>query len=218
MNNNEALLILKSAIELPQFAYTPNFYEILKSVRECISDQKIIHEIERNNLGEAIVLIDNNLFQKSKFKPYYFLSDLEEFVVEEEVGVTIDEIKKILGIGLLQFCAVKDIAGNVTSYCQHWENQRRINVRIERDLMQKINTNRTTLLNLKKQSISANLGYYYKLTIKEYIKPKVYNFDMEPDNYGYESSYEKYGGYNGYDDDTIDSAFEGDPSNTWNVD
>lgn len=34
----------------------------------------------------------------------------------------------------------------------------------------------------------------------------------------YNSRYEKYGGYNGYDDDTIDDAFEGDPSNTWNVD
>ena len=34
----------------------------------------------------------------------------------------------------------------------------------------------------------------------------------------YRSNYEKYGGYNGYDDDAIDSAFEGDPTNTWNVD
>lgn len=41
------------------------------------------------------------------------------------------------------------------------------------------------------------------------------SYDQD-DNYG--SSYEKYGGYNGYDDDTIDDAFEGDPMNTWNVD
>ncbi len=32
------------------------------------------------------------------------------------------------------------------------------------------------------------------------------------------SSYRKYGGYNGYDDNTIDEAFDGDPSLTWNVD
>ena len=31
-------------------------------------------------------------------------------------------------------------------------------------------------------------------------------------------TYSRYGGYNGYDDDTIDSAFEGDPEATWNVD
>jgi hypothetical protein len=34
----------------------------------------------------------------------------------------------------------------------------------------------------------------------------------------YVSRYEKYNGYNGFDDDTIDNAFEGDPSATWNVD
>ncbi len=32
------------------------------------------------------------------------------------------------------------------------------------------------------------------------------------------SGIEMYGGYNGYDDDTIDCAFEGDPEATWNVD
>lgn len=37
---------------------------------------------------------------------------------------------------------------------------------------------------------------------------------------GYEdgNSYSKYGGYNGYDDETIDSAFEGMPDATWNID
>jgi hypothetical protein len=36
------------------------------------------------------------------------------------------------------------------------------------------------------------------------------------DSYG--SSGKKYGGYNGFSDDAIDDAFEGDPMNTWNVD
>lgn len=31
-------------------------------------------------------------------------------------------------------------------------------------------------------------------------------------------SYEKYGGPNGYDDFTIDEAFEGDPDAVWNID
>lgn len=34
----------------------------------------------------------------------------------------------------------------------------------------------------------------------------------------YSSRYEKYNGFNGWDDDTIDDAFEGDPEATWNVD
>lgn len=36
------------------------------------------------------------------------------------------------------------------------------------------------------------------------------------DDYG--KSGEKYGWYNGYSDDVIDDAFEGDPEATWNVD
>lgn len=47
--------------------------------------------------------------------------------------------------------------------------------------------------------------------------------DYESDGYGdydeeYGSSGEKYGWYNGFSDDVIDDAFEGDPSLTWNVD
>ena len=40
--------------------------------------------------------------------------------------------------------------------------------------------------------------------------------DFSEDEYG--SSGEKYGWYNGFSDDAIDDAFEGDPMNTWNVD
>ena len=47
-----------------------------------------------------------------------------------------------------------------------------------------------------------------------------YSDDYYYDNYedDYDDGYSKYGGYNGYDDDTIDSAFEGNPELTWNID
>lgn len=41
--------------------------------------------------------------------------------------------------------------------------------------------------------------------------------DKETDE-DYGRSGEKYGWYNGYSDDVIDDAFEGDPENPWNVD
>jgi len=47
------------------------------------------------------------------------------------------------------------------------------------------------------------------------------DLDFDDSEYDFDNSksgYEKYGGYNGYDDGTIDNAFEGDPENTWNVD
>lgn len=40
----------------------------------------------------------------------------------------------------------------------------------------------------------------------------------EDDDYSYGTSYEKYKGYNGWSDDVIDDAFDGDPEATWNVD
>ena len=43
-------------------------------------------------------------------------------------------------------------------------------------------------------------------------------YDQEDDDDEYGSSYEEYNGYNGWDDDTINDAFEGDPEATWNVD
>lgn len=55
----------------------------------------------------------------------------------------------------------------------------------------------------------------------------MFNIKMESMGNGYkfyaddwddERSYEEYGGYNGYDDFTINDAFEGDPEATWNVD
>lgn len=218
MKNNEVLQILKSALEMPGFTFTTNFIEVVNSISVFVTDKRILNEIERKNIGEALLLIDTFLFEKTTFKPFYFLSDLERYDFDLEVSLTIDEIKSILKVAMLEFRTVKDILGNITSYCQHWESHRRINVRIERKLMEKLKADRTILLILKKESIKANLGYYYKFTIKEYTEPKNYNDDFDPDDNGYHSSYEKYGGYNGYDDDAIDYAFEGDPSNTWNVD
>ena len=42
--------------------------------------------------------------------------------------------------------------------------------------------------------------------------------ELEDDNDETELNYSKHGGAYGYDDDTIDSAFDGDPENYWNID
>lgn len=38
------------------------------------------------------------------------------------------------------------------------------------------------------------------------------------ENIDYDACYDQYGGYNGWSDDAINDAFDGDPSATWNVD
>ena len=50
-------------------------------------------------------------------------------------------------------------------------------------------------------------------------KRSEHNYEESDEGFDSENShYEKYGGAYGYDDDTIDSAFEGDPENYWNID
>lgn len=51
--------------------------------------------------------------------------------------------------------------------------------------------------------------------VRTYKQRKDDYYDYDDD---YTPSYDKYGGYNGYDDQTIDEAFGGDPSATWNID
>lgn len=69
---------------------------------------------------------------------------------------------------------------------------------------------------------------------EQFEKPSVVLSDMIPEpkernsyDYGYDSYYDddddggqysKYGGYNGWDDNTIDEAFDGNPELTWNID
>ena len=63
----------------------------------------------------------------------------------------------------------------------------------------------------KKQNQYMVLNKSNELVISDFNE--LYNHH---DYYG--QSGEKYGWYNGWSDDAIDDAFEGDPENTWNVD
>ena len=59
---------------------------------------------------------------------------------------------------------------------------------------------------------------YYVIEIEtpvEFDRDNDYEKDSDNEN---NSQYDKYNGAYGFDDDTIDSAFEGDPENYWNID
>lgn len=206
MNKNEALYIIKSAVETQDNISPVNFKRIISTLREFIGDEKILQAVDQRNWGETLTLIDNFLFTQTKFKPYYFLSDLENLDIDEEIVLTIDEIKEKLKISLLQFCTVKDLSGNVTTYCQHWENHRRICVAIERELMERLKMDRSILLSVYKKIIKARLGYYYRITLKEYFEPHDDNFD---DDYEYKYGAKAYG-YDSDDEFAFYEAFEGD--------
>lgn len=88
-----------------------------------------------------------------------------------------------------------------------------------------INNNELVIPSTDSKPIVAEDATDYRkpaVLLSDYIpKEKVsyyndYYYDNNEDDY--DDGYNKYGGYNGYDDDTIDSAFEGNPELTWNID
>jgi hypothetical protein len=48
---------------------------------------------------------------------------------------------------------------------------------------------------------------------KNRVSDDYFQYDDDSDD-----GYSKYGGYNGWDDNTIDEAFDGNPELTWNID
>jgi len=67
------------------------------------------------------------------------------------------------------------------------------------------------LLKIHSKKVKADDEERYADELEEYDKDN----DIDNNN---RTSYSKYGGYNGWSDQAIDDAFEGDPMNTWNVD
>lgn len=55
------------------------------------------------------------------------------------------------------------------------------------------------------------------LSRQEENNTRTNNYDCQ-DHENYHSSCEKYNGAHGFDDDTIDSVFDGNPDNYWNID
>lgn len=68
--------------------------------------------------------------------------------------------------------------------------------------------------NIEKPLVNKNDGIETDSSVDE---DEFWNDEDDSDN-RYASSGEKYGWYNGFSDDAIEDAFEGDPEATWNVD
>lgn len=94
------------------------------------------------------------------------------------------------------------------------ELQKKYPRNLEKFKIEQLNDTTLTYSPLFKQSIFYLPIETVKLNEEKYLK---YSSNITGD-FETRDSYDKYGGYNGYSDNAIDSAFEGDPENTWNVD
>ncbi|MFB6453819.1 hypothetical protein ACE38W_01005 [Chitinophaga sp. Hz27] len=129
--------------------------------------------------------------------------------------VTIDEIKNLLQISNIELRTIKDFEGNITSYLCHWDFHRKLTIKIERELVSLIKNDRTISLDLSRCSSNGKYGPYNLFTITAYEPSEEIS---ESGEWETSDQYSEFNGYNGWSDDDIYDAFEGDPENTWNVD
>jgi hypothetical protein len=145
--------------------------------------------IFKNKWGEGVRL-------RTTTKTIYFM-DLIEF--ERYVGISRGEFSLLRGV-ILSPIFYK--AGEMKKNWPIWEDNKVIKN-----------------LNLRVfKSIDYNFQINGNQVLQGLTSSRSSRYETQSDYDTYRPSYEKYGGYNGYDDDTIDNAFEGNPEATWNVD
>lgn len=142
--------------------------------------------------------------------------------------MTIDEIKKQLGLVVLNMVRQFDEQGNKTVWVSHWDNDRRIGVTMHESVMGVIKVDRSLdILDMTATKVIAKQSgkeyTRYVVTLKKKSGENlegIWKWDKQTGSssyYDYGNTYDKYNGYDGYSDDAIDDAFEGDPSNTWGL-
>lgn len=179
--DKQYLIAIKSYIELKKILMTKMDYSSLIFILSKISDYKlvdrIINEIQMMNFGKVSLIIDDYLYDNQECPRLFEIYDIKQFDFEYINNVTIDEIKDRLGVERINLYKMKDDAGNTLQYLKHWENDKRFSIVIHEQLIYKIKDNPNINLNVKKELICANLGYYTKFTINEECKEVEYDDD-----------------------------------------
>jgi hypothetical protein len=210
MNNldKQYLISIKSIFELR------TGFSSLSYLLDKLSDKQLVNTISNEfklmNYGKVILAIDNYLFEKFTNTPLFEKTDIKMFDFENISQETIDTIKQKIGLEKLELLIVKDNEGKETSLLRHWDNPNRFEVIIERELFDEIKENTELELNVVKEIILVNLGYYTKFTIEKHIEYQ--------DNNDYDYNYNAYNSSNWL----ADSAGTDDPEVMndvyWNLD
>ncbi len=220
MKDIHTLIALKSAVELNRFK-SLNFFFSELSDKNLV--RKIISEINRRNFGNISTLIDKYLYDKYQNTVFYQEKDIKQFDFEEIENCTIKHIKEVLGVSQLDFNTLKNIEGEETNLFRHWDNLNRFAVISKKELVDEIKKNNKINLNLSKEFVLAKLGYYTKFTIEKYDPNQTKHSQSNNDDFYERQTFEDHNGsyaqdYAGYSDQDIDSIFEGDADNYWNID
>lgn len=130
--------------------------------------------------------------------------------------------KKLLNINILEIGT--DLAPNINwEWCngrlRYFDKISNKRLYITEELLQFLRNDNNINFQIK-TTLNKNFYIEYFVTGLDYPLPQKDNNyeDKDESNSSNEYSYDKYKGAYGYDDDAIDSAFEGDPENYWNID
>lgn len=188
-------------------------------------------QIRLEDRGLMLVAIDNSEVDKGNQDDEYSLN-LFWGVVDQDgkeiISPKYSKISQIQGDYLLVY------KGKDTSHCNRMYEGTWAIITMNEELIMEFEYDfeaQSYLRDLNKEEVadnclSQNSTYYYyeipKVLLQETIKRKetkssvFYDDNQFDDDENYERS--KYGEYNGWDDNTIDEAFDGDPELTWNID
>ena len=187
-------------------------------------------QIRLEGRGLMLVAIDNSEVDKDNLDDEYSLNLLWGVVDQdgkEIISPKYSKISQIQGDYLLVY------KGKNASHCNRMYEGTWAIITMNEELIKEFEYDfeaQSYLRDLNKEEVadnclSQNSTYYYyevpKVLLQETIKRKetkspVFYDDNQFDDENYGNS--KYGEYNGWDDNTIDEAFDGNPELTWNLD
>ncbi len=174
MNNMDEinnLIAIQSAIQLKED------YKGLDALIDTISDlklaQEIINEVKRRNFGNISSIIDTYLFDNNQDNVLYKKNDIKQFDFSYIEKCNTKQIKKSIGVFQLPFYQEKNREGFDTGLYSHWDSLSRFAVLIDKGLAEELKKDPELLLNLTKELLLDELGYYtsfnYRKTSFKYI-------------------------------------------------
>lgn len=174
--DKQYLISIKSIFELKNDFSNVNYF--LSKLSDKQLANRINSEIKLMNYGKVISKIDNYLFDKKTQSVLFEMIDIKVFDFDSIKKETIEKIKEKIGIEKFDFYPAQDENGNETTLLRHWDNLNRFAIVIKRELSNKINENPKLILNVKKEIVLANLGYYTRFTIERHedFKKSYYNY------------------------------------------
>ena len=131
--------------------------------------------------------------------------------------MTIQDIKAKFNFPTLMMVRQFDIDGTRSEWLSHWDNERRIRLSMHENVAEAIKNNKLlSNLDYRIHEVEQNGERKPYTRIVVVFESRTWS-ESNSSDYDYDYSYEKYNQAHGYDDDSIDNAFEGDPDNCWGI-